>query len=609
MTSRTTPSAHFHPGELHVQKLAGTRGVAIELSAVLSSTLPPAPVFNQLLAAQNVIWLSTITPHPDPMQASVWVSPLFGRGATLANASSNRLIHLQPPNLPDTDVLRQNLAPSFHSASSVPVGVLVIDLEARRRYRTNGMLSVSTMSNGNLTSSSKPIALDMYVEEAFPNCPKYIQRRALDPATIELPPAPTSIQYESDTRLSPSDVRMLESTDTLFFGTFNPSTGLDANHRGGRPGFVRVVSDTQIYWPDYRGNGLFQSFGNLQQNSHAGVTVFDFETGHLVQLSGTASVQWDKKAYPDIERAAERILSFKVSHVRRSKGPVTNYRWQLLEYSPYNPVVDSNASSATEEFPMPVTLVKITKETRDVKTFRFLAPKYVSFLPGQYATFEFEELPRVDPSLLPVVRTWTLSEAANSTTKGDVTLEISVKRKPRGLMSNWLHFHAKVGMKANLLGIDGEMTPFGDKKLPRKLLLISGGIGITPNMAILRGIGARVKDSASTQPDIAVMHQERYYDGIPFKKELLRRAGVSRRRTRLYFLVSGETQCELPDEVENATVVSGRIGTCALQKFVPDLPSRTVYLCGPIGFMEKLKIILLDLGVSPACIITEEFNF
>ncbi|PXF45832.1 Flavohemoprotein [Gracilariopsis chorda] len=601
-------SPHFHPGELHVQKLAGTQGVAIELSAVLSSTLPPAPVFNQLLAAQNVIWLSTTTPHPDPMQASVWVSPLFGRGSTLASAASNRLIHLQPPNLPDTDVLRHNLAPSFQSASSVPVGVLVIDLEARRRYRTNGMLSLSNRSNGNFTASSKPISLDVHVEEAFPNCPKYIQRRVLDPATAQLPPAPPSIQFESDTRLSPSDVHMLESTDTLFFGTHNPSTGLDANHRGGRPGFVRVLSDSQIYWPDYRGNGLFQSFGNLQQNSRAGVTLLDFETGHLLQLSGTASVQWDKKAYPNIERAAERILSFKVLHVRRSKGPVTNYRWQLLEYSPYNPVVDPNTSSGTGEFPMPVTLVKITKETRDVKTFRFLAPKYISFLPGQYATFEFDELPRVDHSLLPVVRTWTLSEAANST-KGDVTLEISVKRKSGGLMSTWLHFHAKLGMKASLLGIDGEMTPFGNKKLASKLLLISGGIGITPNMAILRGVGARAKGSTSTQPDIVVMHQERYYDGIPFKKELLRRAGASRKRTRLYFLISGETTCELPEEVDNATVVSGRIGTCALQKFVPDLPSRTVYLCGPIGFMEKLKIILLDLGVSPACIVTEEFNF
>ncbi|CAN8064207.1 unnamed protein product [Agarophyton chilense] len=600
----------FHQGELLAQQLAGTQGVAAELGHGMSRSLPPTAVFNYMLQNLNIIWLSTVTPCSNPLDASLWVSPVFGHAPDLAHASSTRLLqfHLQP--LSDTDVLRRNLSPLLTKNTALPAGVLIIDLDARRRYRTNGLLSLSSCPAESTEAAPHSLTLDMSVEEAFPNCPKYIQRRLLDPSTSEMPPVPHAIQYESDTKLSPADTSLITAADTLFFGTYNPSTGLDANHRGGRPGFIRVTSDDSLYWPDYRGNGMFQSFGNLQQNDKAGVTIFDFETGHLLQLSGSARVQWEKSAYPDVEAAAERIVTFKVDHVRRSIGPVTNFRWNLSDYSPYNPIIPKQDASTelADDNSIHVSLVKIVSEAPSVKTFRFLAPKYIPFLPGQYCTFEFDQLPGIDEKLLPVVRTWTLSEAANST-KGDLTLEVSVKRKPGGLMSNWLHDNAKLGMRAKLLGIGGEMTPFLDNNLPKKLLFISGGIGMTPNMAILRGIGARSKGNVGSQPDIVFLHQEREYSEIPFQSELLRRARLSKGRTRLFFVISGENQISLAGEPEDATLVSGRIGAALLREQVLDLADRTVFMCGPIGFMDKLRATLLDLGASPTRIITEQFTF
>ncbi|MFA0724878.1 FAD-binding oxidoreductase, partial [Vibrio sp. 10N.222.49.E5] len=77
-----------------------------------------------------------------------------------------------------------------------------------------------------------------------------------------------------------------------------------------------------------------------------------------------------------------------------------------------------------------------------------------AFLPGQYATFEFSNIPDGEPL---EVRTWTLSETPNSI-NGDNTLDITVKRVPNGLLTNWLHDHAELGMQVKLLGVQGEMT-------------------------------------------------------------------------------------------------------------------------------------------------------
>lgn len=605
----------FHDGERLVQRRAGTEGTAKDLIRAVTDSLPPTPIFNTWLTSINALWLSTVTPNSNPFESQVWISPVFGRSPELARAHSTRLLRLELQNLPQTDILHQTLAPAFQSNTSVPVALLVIDMEVRRRYRTTGraLLPAPIRSNA-MSPPSKTVSLHLRVAEAFPNCPKYIQRRVIDTSTLQYPPTPFKVEYELDTKLSPEDKTVISAADTFFFGTYNPSTGLDANNRGGRPGFVRITSDNDIFWPDYRGNGMFQSSGNLQVNKNAAVSVFDFKTGHLLQLSGTAEVQWNRTQNPNIEAAAERIVNFQVRHVRRSKGPVTNYRWSFVEYSPYNPTVLGEDGQVLEEstgtFPMPVTLARISKETRYITTFRFLAPKYLQFLPGQYATFEFDNLPGIDKSSQPLVRTWTLSEVANSINKGDVTLEVSIKRKPGGLMSNWLHYDARLGLKAKLLGIDGQLSPFQGKRIPKNLLFISAGVGITPNMAILRGIGARAIGALCDHPDVFFFHQERDYDCVPFKKELLRRSAASRGRVKTYFIVSGEGgRAEIPLDAGSSTVMAGRIGTDMLRKNVCDLPERTVYLCGPPGFMEKIRIILLDLGVAPMNIRTEEFDF
>lgn len=611
-TPMAPSSSPFHAGEIYVQKQAGTRGTAEELGTFLRHSLNLDSGIATWLSSLRIAWLATVTPanvkhfdndnSPDDHRSRVWVSAIFGLPRFVLVQDTKFLQITIPDPALRHDIMYSNIS----TPSDAPIAFLALDLQGRRRYRANGTVC---------SSPSSPSKIIIRVEEAFPNCPKYIQKRVLtdDAARLDEAQPPVSPSIHQTTTLSADDIHLIERADTFFLGTYNSSTGLDVNHRGGLPGFVRVLDQKSILWPDYRGNGMFQSFGNLHLNDRAGVTFFDFETASLLQLTGRAKINWNPHPDTGLESAAERSVRFDIDAVRRSEGPVTALRWRLLQTSPYNPEIPSRDASRSKDpyaYPMTVKLVKIVQESDDVKTFRFIAPTFLKFLPGQYATFEFDELDGVSKGDLPAVRTWTLSERANSE-KGDLSLEISVKRKPGGLISNWLHENAALGMRVSLRGIGGEMTPFGTPgACPSKLLMVSAGIGITPNMAIIRAFGA-ITDELEVAPDIVVFHQERRFGSIPFRGELMRRYRTSNGKLGLKVCLSGGVwDGDIDNEFYSSGVVKlGRITIEDIQSSVIDLQSRTVYLCGPVGFMENITRNLVQVGVPPDNIVTEKFDF
>lgn len=585
--------------------------MADELSRGLSTKLPNSANLESLFSNLRVIAVASAAPASVGGTRDVWVSVIFG--SNFVTAPTSQTLRLGLGGLAINDVMRENL----QAKSNQHVGILALDFPSRRRFRTNGVVHKWPESRGPQEQCG-PVVLEVSVREAFPNCPKYIQKREVTSKTRSLPPL-TGVRIQRDVILSEADKAIISNSDTFFLGTHFVETGLDVNHRGGQAGFVRICSDNEIYWPDYRGNGMFQSFGNLEMNDRAGVTFVDFTSGSVLQLSGSAKVEWKVESSRDIEAAAERIVRFHIDAVSRSEGPLTNYRWETFDYSPYNPALpfknQEDSRLQSDGFPMEVSLVKIVNESPNVKTFRFLAPRYISFLPGQYATFEFGAQQGLDGgSSTSIVRTWTLSEVANST-RGDVTLEVSVKRKVKGLVSNWLHDRAQLGLRIKLLGVGGEMSPFNEAMAPDKLLCISGGIGITPNMAILRGIGARLGGQGQTQPDVMFVHQERYEDNVPFKRELHRRAQQSGGNVRLLILLSsgemsdGSEHKGTSRSCENIQTIPGRVNADILETNVADIHDRVVYLCGPLPFMAAVGALLRSLGVSENRIITEQFDF
>jgi hypothetical protein len=258
----------FHPGELAVQQRAGTA----EEAARLAPMLDPAELRGGIVAFLADRTFAVVTARD--AGGRLWSSPLTGPAGFLEAVTPSTLaIHAR---LPDGDPLHR--LPAGQQA-----GLVVVEFATRRRVRVNGRLRAA---------EDDTLALD--VEQAYGNCPQYIHQRVL---AQDGPGQDNPGDVRRDAALSPADTELIRAADTFFLGTTNPERGSDTSHRGGRPGFVRVDGD-RLWWPDYPGNNLFNSFGNLAVDPEASLLFLDFDTGRTVQLSGTAEVDWDAAGRP-----------------------------------------------------------------------------------------------------------------------------------------------------------------------------------------------------------------------------------------------------------------------------------------------------------------------
>jgi predicted pyridoxine 5'-phosphate oxidase superfamily flavin-nucleotide-binding protein len=173
-----------------------------------------------------------------------------------------------------------------------PLGILGIELPTRRRNRMNGHIVARDMAG-----------FAVHVRESFGNCPQYIQRRDYTAFT------PQAGAAEPFTSLPADAMDRIRRADTMFVASAAPREdgkfSVDASHRGGQPGFLGLDRDGAIVVPDFRGNGFFQTIGNLIACPRAGLLIPDFATGDLLQVTGAAEVVWDGPevaAYPGAER-------------------------------------------------------------------------------------------------------------------------------------------------------------------------------------------------------------------------------------------------------------------------------------------------------------------
>jgi predicted pyridoxine 5'-phosphate oxidase superfamily flavin-nucleotide-binding protein len=275
----------FHAGELAVQRRAGTREEAERLSPMLD----PAELRGGIVAFLADRTFAVITARD--ADGRLWSSPLTGPAGFLEAVTPTTLsIHAR---LAEGDPL-QGL-PAGQQA-----GLVVVEFATRRRVRVNGTLT---------TAGDGALAID--VEQAYGNCPQYIHQRVLAPGGPGQR-APGAIRRGA--RLSPADAELIGGADTFFLGTTNPERGSDTSHRGGTPGFVRVEGD-RLWWPDYPGNNLFNSFGNLAVDPEASLLFFDFDSGRTLQLSGAAEVHWDAPGRPGDDGQTGRRAVFAVQRL------------------------------------------------------------------------------------------------------------------------------------------------------------------------------------------------------------------------------------------------------------------------------------------------------
>src|SRR5262249_48303665 len=155
-----------------------------------------------------------------------------------------------------------------------------------------------------------PAGLLIRTKRVYALCPKYIQARS--PEKVEASKVKPSSAKSS--KLNAFQRDWIEKADTFFIASFHPETGADASHRGGLPGFVRVVDSRHLLFPDYPGNHMFNTLGNITANPKAGLLFIDFETGSILQLQGTARVDWETQTAAQFA-GAERVVEFTINRV------------------------------------------------------------------------------------------------------------------------------------------------------------------------------------------------------------------------------------------------------------------------------------------------------
>ena len=238
----------YHEGEIAVQRAAGVEAEAARVGRIIGSAIPPAAM--TFLEARTFIVVATVS--ADQVTAS-FIGGDF-------HCIDEQTLRIEPAR-GHLDRVRNDLA---HDPR---IGILAIDFPTRRRMRLNG--------DAHLDGD----AIVVTSKEVYSNCPQYIHQQ----------PRPET---------------------TFFIASMNPNGNADASHRGGEPGFV-TESATQISFPDYRGNNMFNTLGNLTLNPNCGLLFIDFATMRARQINGRATIEWS-----GTERRPDRRIDVAITALR-----------------------------------------------------------------------------------------------------------------------------------------------------------------------------------------------------------------------------------------------------------------------------------------------------
>ena len=306
----------FHAGEREVQERLGVRDkVEAYASRAVRDHLPEQ--HRAFYGELPFVMIGSVDEQGRP-----WASLVAGRPGFIASTDPRRLDIAARPLAGDP--LATTLRPG------ADVGLLGIQLATRRRNRLNGRIA-ATGGQG----------FAVAIDQTFGNCPRYIQDRTVEILPAIDAPGPARAIERSD-RLGSRARAIIAGADTLFVATAyageplgrvrNPTLGVDVSHRGGKPGFVRVLDERTFAVPDFSGNNHFNTVGNIARNPKAGFLFLDFATGDLVYLTGAAEIVWDGEEVQAFT-AAERLIRCHVHEVIRVEGSLP-LRFTFGSWSP-----------------------------------------------------------------------------------------------------------------------------------------------------------------------------------------------------------------------------------------------------------------------------------
>jgi uncharacterized protein len=198
------------------------------------------------------------------------------------------------------DPLHDNLRPG------APLGVLGLQPHTRRRNRANG--NVRELDGGGFS---------LHVQQSFGNCPKYIH-----PREVTYAEAAGREPVIVSNGLGARERALIRRADTFFLASAHPrafagqrAQGVDVSHRGGPRGFAHFTDDESFIVPDYSGNNLYNTLGNLLVNPAAGLLFIDTDGRDVLQLEASADILDGSHPFAGPEPTG-RVVRFTVRRAR-----------------------------------------------------------------------------------------------------------------------------------------------------------------------------------------------------------------------------------------------------------------------------------------------------
>ncbi|AXP03658.1 FAD-binding oxidoreductase [Pseudomonas fluorescens] len=495
-------------------------------------------------------------------------------------------------NSPDPQTLHINLEPEPSDPAQEgmgeggAIGMLGIELHTRRRNRMNGVVR----------RQLEP-GLEISVSQAYGNCPRYINLRQyhfVDAQAV----APVQLSVSD-----PQVRRLVTAADSFYIATYVVRDGerqVDASHRGGKPGFVRMDEDGSLTIPDFSGNLFFNTLGNILLNPRAGLVFVDFQTGDLLQMSGSAQVLLDD---PQISafQGAERLLRFTPQRIVYRPAAIA-LRWKDQDEgeSP-NSMMTGSWEQAAERLQAEalrsrwraLRVARVVDESPSIRSFYLQASDGLGlprFEAGQHLPVRI----LLEGQTTPAIRTYSVSSAPS-----DDFLRISVKRD--GSVSSHLHERVQALHEIEARAPQGHFTVQATERRP--LVLLAAGVGITPLLSMLREVvyqGLRI----SRMRPVWLVQSARTVADLAFSDEIDELAARAGDKLQVLRMVS-----QPPTEAGDAAGfdLAGRIDVELLKKLLP-LNDYDFYLCGPGSFTQALYDGLRKLRIPDDRIHAETFG-
>ncbi|KAI4614207.1 uncharacterized protein J4E87_009604 [Alternaria ethzedia] len=475
------------------------------------------------------------------------------------------------------------------------VAGLAIDLMTRKRVKTAGRMIAGTIKDvdveveGESNRKQTQLQLVTKIEQSLGNCPKYLNQYEIRPALLD----PELVSQGS--LLSEEGTALISNSDMFFLST-STEDDMDVNHRGGPPGFVRIISPTTLAYPEYSGNRLYQSLGNLMLCPKIGLAFPDYETGDVVYITGTTEILagTDASALLPGSNLAVKIT---ISEFRYVKTGLP-FRGTKKTPSPYNPLVRTLAtegnirgalSSTSQSTRQTALLTKKAILTPTIARFTFSVSEGLTYRPGQWIALDFsqeldvgyEHMRDEDPASLndDFVRTFTISSTPTAGDAGkEKEFEITIRKV--GAVTKFLfQQNERAGLEVGVLGVGGEFKVVSARAGEGRNVFVAGGVGVTPLFGQVGGLDLQ-------NSKFALLWAVRGEDVGLVLDTFKRYPGLA--KCAKVFLTGRAIESELAtmrDEIKaQADVVERRM----MKSDVQDVQAETWYVCAGKGMRKEV---------------------